>query len=143
MSIYKHKGFLIVMAQRIVQQYGIKYPFTSESNNGYYVDTNLDIKSKIRSMLMHIVFTPKGQKIRDPNFGTNLIKYIFEPNETNTWDNISEELNNAISEFLPNVSIDNIDMLQGEENPYEIYVKISYSIDDGSSVIKDSIVTNI
>lgn len=131
------------MAQRIIQQYGVKYPFTSESNNGYYVDTNLDIYSKIRSIIMHIIFTPKGQKIRDPNFGTSLIRYIFEPNENSAWESISEEINSAISQYLPDVSIDNIEMLQGEDDPYEVYVKVSYSINDGTTFVKDSIVTKV
>lgn len=131
------------MAKKIVQQYGIKYPFTSDSNTGYIVDTNTTIKSKIRSILMHIVFTPKGQKLRDPQFGTDLIKYIFEPNEESVWNNIKDTLNNAIARSLPNVVINNFEMLKNEEDPHEVYVKLSYSIQDGANIITDNVVTKI
>lgn len=131
------------MAKRITQQYGIKYPFTADSNLGYYVDTNLSLKSKVRSILMHVVFTPKGQKIRDPEFGTNLIKSIFEPNEPESWNVIKTEINNAFSKYLPSATLNNIDVVQSQENPHEVFVKIGYSVKINGKVETDSIVTSI
>lgn len=129
------------MTKRIKQQYGIKYPFTTNSNNGYFIDTNASIKSKIRSILMHVVFTPKGQKIRDPQFGTDLIKNIFEPNEDITWGKVQDAIGEAISKYLPNVLLKTIEMLKNEEDPSEVFVKIVYSINNGTSIETDSVVT--
>lgn len=131
------------MAKKIRQQYGIKYPFTADSNSGYLVDTNTTLKHKIRSILMHVIFTPKGQKLRDPSFGTDLIKYIFEPNEDITWNNIKDSINRAISLQIPDVSINNLEMLKNEEDPHEVYVKISYLIQDGANTINDNVITKI
>ena len=44
------------------QFYGIKYPFIAQNDEKYFVDLNKDYKTKIQSLLIHIVFTPKGQK---------------------------------------------------------------------------------
>lgn len=131
------------MAKKIKQEYGIKYPFTAQGSSGHYIDTNLDIKSKVRSILMHIIFTPKGQKIRDPKFGTDLIKYIFEPNENGTWDTIKTAISNAVSASLPYVSLNDIEMVKSEEDPYEVYVKMTYTIENGSTTINDSIITKV
>ena len=63
------------------QFYGVKYPFVAEDVENYFIDVNKTLKDKVRSILMHIIFTPKGQKLRAPEFGTDLIRYIFEPND--------------------------------------------------------------
>jgi phage baseplate assembly protein W len=59
------------------QLFGIKYPFTHDDYQNFFVDANINEKDKVRSQIMHVIFTPKGQRIRMPEFGTDLIKYIF------------------------------------------------------------------
>lgn len=131
------------MARRVIQQYGIKYPFTTNSDTRYFVDTNLSLKNKIRSILMHIIFTPKGQKIRDPEFGTDLVKNIFEPNENETWAQIQAAISKAINRYLPEVLLNRIEMLKNEDNASEIFVKIQYSVKKGSTVEQDSIIATL
>lgn len=131
------------MAKRTVQQYGIKYPFTDDSDNGYYIDTNMNIKSKIRSILMHVIFTPKGQKIRDPQFGTDLIKSIFEPNDSTSWGKIETDIRDATTKYLPNVTLKSVEMLKNEDDLREVFVKISYSAMLNGVVQEDSIVTPV
>ena len=48
------------------QFYGVKYPFVAEDVENYFIDVNKTLKDKVRSILMHVIFTPKGQKLRDP-----------------------------------------------------------------------------
>ena len=61
------------MAKR--QFFNMKYPFTTNDYQNFFVDVNMTEKDKIRSQIMHVVFTPKGQRLRNPEFGTDLIKY--------------------------------------------------------------------
>lgn len=131
------------MAKNFKQQYGIKFPFTSDTNNGYIIDLNQTIKSKIRSILIHIIFTPKGQKLRDPNFGTDLIKYIFEPNDVNSWNSIKESISDAVGQSLPQVVITDLDVLKEEDDPHQAYVKIAYSVSNSSTEITDSIIVPV
>lgn len=131
------------MGQRIKQQYGIKYPFTTVLDNGQFVDVNLSLKSKIRSIVMHVIFTPKGQKIRDPEFGTDLIRNIFEPNEQQTWGKIQDAISKALAKYLPSVTLNNIEMLKNEDEPSEVFVKVEYSIKTDSGIKSDSVVTTL
>lgn len=131
------------MAKKIKQQYGIKYPFTSDGNSGSIVDVNSTLKGKVRSILMHIIFTPKGQKLRDPNFGTDLIKYIFDQNDEISRDNVKESVNNAIKPYLPDVNINNVEVLRSEEDIYEAYVKIGYSFKENNRVVSDNIIVTV
>ena len=61
----------------LTQKYGIKYPFTNDNDDGTYIDLNKTFSDGIQSQVLHVIFTPKGQKLRDPDFGTDLIKYLF------------------------------------------------------------------
>ena len=129
------------MAKR--QQFGIKYPFTSEGFEHYYVDTNSSVKDKVRSQLMHIVFTPKGQRLRLPQFGTNLIKFIFDQNDKTTWEAVKEEVSDAVKRWASNIIINDIQVVKNEENESEIYVRLDYSVSEGNKVTNDSVVVQV
>lgn len=131
------------MAKKIKQEYGIKYPFTTDGNTGSIVDINTTIKSKVRSILMHIIFTPKGQKLRDPNFGTDLIRTIFEANVSETWESIRTEIMNAVKVYLPEVTINDIQILKNDENIYQAYVKIAYSVKSNLASFSDNLIVEV
>lgn len=125
------------------QQFGIKYPFRSDGFEHYLLDTNNTVKDKVRSQLMHIVFTPKGQRLRLPEFGTDLIKFIFEQNDTTTWEAVKTEVNESVRRWATNITINNIQVVKNEEDESEIYVRLDYSVTEGNKVITDSIVVQI
>ena len=74
------------------QKYGIKYPFTSNNEDNIFLDVNDTETDSVKSKVLHVIFTPKGQKIRDPEFGTDLIKYIFSPNDDYSISEIKTEI---------------------------------------------------
>lgn len=129
------------MAQK--QYFGIRYPFTSDGYQKFYVDTNEDIKGKVRSILMHVVFTPKNQRIRKPEFGTDLIRYIFENNDSVTWDVVRDEVSAAVRRWVPNTNVNNVQVVRNEENESEIYVRLDYSVSEGNKVTTDSVVVQV
>lgn len=129
------------MAKR--QYFGIKYPFTSEGFQNFYLDANESTKDKVRSQLMHIVFTPKGQRIRNPEFGTDLIKFIFEPNDSITWEAVKNEVSDSVRRWATNININDIQIVKNEENESEIYVRLDYGVSEGNKVTNDSVVVQI
>ena len=118
------------MAQK--QFFGIKYPFQNESENNYFLDLNESFEEKMRSELLHIIFTPKGQRYRMPDFGTDLIKYIFEPNDSETWANMVNEIRVQVSKYLPKVKFNDIEIYMDEENENRVYAEVKYSVTKGS-----------
>lgn len=126
-----------------VQHFGIKYPFTSVHLEKFFVDTNQTLKQKVRSQLMHIVFTPKGQRLRLPQFGTDLIKYIFDPNDDITWEAVRTEVSEAVSRWTTNMTLNNIQVVKNEENESEIYVRLDYSVKEGNKTSSDSVIVQI
>lgn len=125
------------------QFYGIKYPFTSDGVENYFIDLNSDIKSKIKSLLIHVVFTPKGQKLRDPEFGTNLVKYLYEPNDASTWEGVKQEVISVVSKYINGIEINEILVLPPDDSREDIYVRLDYTIFNGISQENDSLITRL
>lgn len=125
------------MAQK--QFFGIKYPFQNESEDNYYLDLNTSYEEKMKSELLHIIFTPKGQRYRMPNFGTDVIKYLFEPNDSETWAGIKSEIRTQVSKYLPNITFDDITIYIDEKNENRAYADIKYSVSKGSYEIENNI----
>ena len=125
------------MAQK--QFFGIKYPFQNESENNYFLDLNESFEDKMKSELLHIIFTPKGQRYRKPDFGTDLIKYLFEPNDSETFANIKTEIRTQVSKYLPKVVFKDINIYMDSENENRAYAEIKYSVSKGSYEIENKI----
>ena len=125
------------------QYFGISYPFTSDGFQNFYLDANSSVKEKVRSQLMHIVFTPKGQRIRNPEFGTDLIKFIFEPNDKITWESVKNEVTESVKRWATNINLNDIQIVKNEENESEIYVRLDYSVSEGNKVTNDSVVVQV
>lgn len=121
------------------QYYGIKYPFTNDGYQKFFLDANDTLKDKVRSQLMHVIFTPKGQKIRDPEFGTDLIRFIFDPSEEMTWEGVKAEISDSVQRFCTNVKLSDIQVARSDEDPMGIYVRVDYSVVDGNKLISDAI----
>lgn len=118
------------------QNYGIKYPFTSENDEGVYLDVNEKYSDMVRSKLLHILFTPKGQRYMDPNFGTDLIKYIFSPKDGSTMSELKDSIRTDVTRYLHNVQFDDVSIYDDEKSVNGIVVVIYYSIIKGN--IKES-----
>ena len=83
---------------------------------------------------MHVILTPKRSRIRKPDFGTDLIKFIYEPNDSITWDAVSTEVSECVSKYVRNASIDSVNVIYGEEDPHAVYLDIRYSVKRGSII---------
>lgn len=125
------------------QFFGVKYPFLNDNENHFYVAANETLADKVKSQLMHIVFTPKGQRIRMPEFGTDLIKYIFDQNDNVTWESVKTEINESVSRWSNNISIRDISVVKNENDDSQVFVRIDYSVTEGNKVTNDSVVVEI
>lgn len=126
-----------------VQYYGIKYPFTVTNDENYFTDVNYTLKDKVKSLLMHVIFTPKGQKIRDPEFGTDLIKFIFEPNDNESWESVKNEIMEVVKKYINGVTVNDISMLETNDDSHQLYVRVDYTVSNGIKTITDSLITKV
>ena len=126
-----------------LQYYGLKNTFKAQDDENYLLDVTYDLKSKIRSILMHVIFTPKGQKLRDPEFGTNLVKYIFEQGDGFTFESVKDEVSVVVSRYIDGITINDISIMESNEDFHKIYVRLDYTVTSGFKTITDSIITQL
>jgi phage baseplate assembly protein W len=126
-----------------IQYYGLKYPFRSDRYQNYLLDLNSSLKEKVRSQLMNVIFTQKGTRIRRPEFGTDLIKYIFELNDASAWSGIRSEISSSVERYIPNISLKDIQIVKSEDNDHQIFVRIDYSIIQGNLYTDDSFIVEL
>lgn len=120
----------------------INFPF-KESDKGFYIDLNSTDKAAIKADLMHLILTKKGERLYLPDFGTNLLKFIFSPNDSITHSDITEEIRNVVKKYIPNLTINNVSISQSETNEYVATVRIDYTISEDVFESKDFIIINI
>lgn len=71
------------------------------------------------------------------------MKYIFEPNDTLTWNAIKEDVSTAVQKYISNVQINDISLMESDDDVREVYVRIDYSIKEQNNDKNDSIVIKI
>ena len=114
------------------EKYGIKYPFTTDNDDGTYIDLNKTYGEGIQSQVLHVIFTPKGQKLRDPDFGTDLVKYIFSQSDSSTFGGIKGEISNQIAKYVPEVEFRDISIYNSEGDDNGIVVMVEYGVKQGN-----------
>ena len=120
----------------LTQRYGIKYPFTLENDDELYMDLNTTKEESLKSRLLHVIFTPKGQRLRNPDFGTDLIKYIHEPADETTFERLRSDITQQVYKYVPNVVFKDISIYNDEKSENGKIVIIHYSIKKGMKEIE-------
>lgn len=120
----------------------INYPF-KDSLKGFFLDLTSDDNSAIKADLMHLILTRKGQRLYNPEFGTNLLQFIFEPNDSLTLNKVKEEITTVVKRYLPKLQITEISVTPSTESEYAATVRIDYVITDDVFNTEDFVIINI
>ena len=115
----------------------IDFPF-SDSKKGFYFKLNQTDRDAIRADLLHLLLTNKGERLYSPNFGSDLKKFIFEPNDSITHEKIRENLNETIKEYIPNLIVNSINF-NNDENNELIIVELTYTVNEGTFRSTDTV----
>ena len=105
---------------------GLSLPLQMTSNTFNQTYDNLvQLKSNVRNLLL----TKKGERIGQPNFGTNLHRLLFEPNDDSLEDKIFQAVDSAIRLWLPQLSINEINIEATDEmkDLNEVSVSITFT----------------
>lgn len=116
------------------QTYGIKYPFSNNNIDNIYMDVNKTYSESIKSQVVHVVFTPRGQMVRNPDFGTNLINYIFGPKDDETYAEIKSEITRQVNKYVPAAKFKDITVYSDETSENGVIVSLSYSVTIGNKI---------
>ena len=120
----------------------INYPF-KDSGKGFFLDLNDEDSQAIKADLLHLILTRRGQRLYKPDFGTDLLKFIFEPEDGMTMVGIKEEIYNVVKTYLPQLQIDELSIAESDEDEYAAVVTIKYSITDAVFTTSDMVVVKL
>jgi phage baseplate assembly protein W len=120
----------------------INFPFR-DSPDGFFLDLNSTDDRAIKSDLMHLLLTRKGQRYFNPNFGTDLMKYIFEPNDNLTFQQVKDEVTNAVKKYLPKLVIKDISVTQSPDSDYAATIMVDYKVTEGVFETSDFVIINV
>lgn len=117
-----------------IQKYGIKFPINVSSDDMTLFDLNNTRAEQVKSEIMHLIFTPKGQRLRNPDFGTRLIQFIFNPNDNQTWGDVVSEIKETVKMWIPDCNVTDVEVAEYEEG-LTLFARIRYTLveEDGST----------
>jgi phage baseplate assembly protein W len=85
--------------------------------------------------LKTLLLTRKGERYMQPNYGTDLLEIIFEPNTNELKPIIQDIIIDPISYWLPYITIQTVDIVTAEDDPsmnYNLKITINYDFQNFS-----------
>jgi len=117
--------------------YNIKFPLRDDVSTNTFFELSRVTKDAFSSNLILLLLTQRGERYYEPDYGTNLLKYIFEPNDSLTAIDVEQEIKRIVSLYIPALTIDKVTFNwntddNGEpipETQLNVNIKFSYSED--------------
>jgi phage baseplate assembly protein W len=104
---------------------GLSLPLKYDDVKGFFPGTTTTLRqtgSNIRNLLL----TNKGERVGQPTFGADLLLILFEPMSENLLDRLEESINEAISVWLPYISINLLEVEPDESEINRLNIKIEF-----------------
>jgi phage baseplate assembly protein W len=89
--------------------YNIAVPLRDDAEGRNLLALNKTIKAGVKSELILLLLTQKGDRWMNPDYGTNLKKYLFEPNDAVTQEEIRNDIKLSVTSYLPRLTIESIE----------------------------------
>lgn len=84
----------------------------------------LNIREAIRVILM----TELRERLRLPEFGGGLGRYLFEPNTVTTRHQIQERISRSLTQWEPRINVESVNVEQDESDPQSAIATINYKL---------------
>jgi len=88
---------------------GVSLPFDKPFTSTYTT------KDQIKSNLINLVLTTRGERIMNPLFGTGLKNFLFEGITDSNIENLKLDLLNSINLFIPEITVINISIIPDKD----------------------------
>lgn len=110
---------------------GIQFPLQDDLDKNRLFQMDSTGRASVKSQLTFLLLTNKGERWYNPDFGTNLRRFIFEPNDNVTWGDVQAEIELAVARFIPNLSIVSMNYAKGDTE-YSMVLSIAYVYAEGA-----------
>lgn len=119
---------------------GITLPLR-RGNTGYF-EQSIELYRQVRSNFKNLILTKKGERLMQPEFGTDLHKILFEQITDETFDNARASIVNAVEQWMPFLELTNFEInapQNGDINRININIEYRFrnnpNVTDSVSVV--------
>ena len=74
-------------------------------------------EANVRESLRLILLTGQGERLRRPDFGAGLERFLFEPNTPATWRLIEEAIRKSLERWEPRLKVERIEVAADPNDP--------------------------
>jgi phage baseplate assembly protein W len=121
----------------IMISYNIKFPLNDNVVTNTFFAMSSVTKDAFSSDLLLLLLTQRGERYYEPDYGTNLLKFIFEPNDNLTASDIEQEIKRTVSLYIPALTIEKVEFNYTEDSEGQpisdsqlnVKIKFTYSED--------------
>lgn len=92
----------------------IKFPIEDDVEKNVLFKQNFVSKDALVSNLLLLLLTEEGERLYMSDYGMNLKKYIFEPNDQITESDITQEIRDRVKRFIPQLTITNVQFFRSD-----------------------------
>ena len=104
---------------------GLSFPLRGDEFNDFAMTKNS--LQQAQHNLKNLLLTHVGERINQPDFGSRLKELCFEQIDGELPAKIEEEVNRAVSLWLPYINIHETNTLTEDNDKNKIFVRIKYS----------------
>lgn len=85
-------------------------------------------EANVRESIRILLLTAQGERLRRPDYGAGLERFLFEPNVPTTWRAIEESIRRQLARWEPRVQVEAIQVAADPNDPEAALVELSFTL---------------
>ena len=87
-----------------------------------------ELKELIKQNVKMIMLTYPGERIMMPEFGVGVARYLFDPSNSNMYDELQLLIKSQLNRYIPSINLLSVSTTPGVDD-HKLNISVSYEID--------------
>jgi len=104
---------------------GVTLPYAGK--DGRIFNSSFTTMEQAKTNMLNLILTRKGERYMQPEFGTDLMKKVFEQSDDELIAAVDEDITSAVETWLPFININELKIQRGlnrENDPNSHFLKV-------------------
>jgi hypothetical protein len=85
-------------------------------------------EANVRESIRLLLLTAQGERLRRPDYGAGLERFLFEPNTTTTWRAIEEVIRRQLAKWEPRVQVESVQVAADPDDAEAAVAVLSFTL---------------
>ncbi len=85
-------------------------------------------EANVRESIRILLLTAQGERLRRPDYGAGLERFLFEPNVPTTWRAIEESIRRQLAKWEPRVQVEAIKVAADPNDPEAAIAELRFTL---------------